>query len=48
MVGIKKRQILFVVSNNVLIFAPVKQQKTMRTMLVNTYWWWRLLQLRQS
>ncbi|RHB31393.1 epimerase [Bacteroides nordii] len=39
---------MFAISNNVFIFAPVKHQKTMRTMLVNTYWWWRPLQLRQS
>ncbi|CAG9883280.1 epimerase [Bacteroides ovatus] len=44
----KKSHFLFAVSNKVSIFALIKLQKTMRTMLVNTYWWWHPLQLRQS
>ena len=44
----EKSHILFAISNKMSIFAHIKLQKTMRTMLVNTYWWWRPLQLRQS
>ncbi|RGN90736.1 epimerase [Bacteroides uniformis] len=31
-----------------LSLPPIKQKKSMKTMLVNTYWWWHPLQLRQS
>ncbi|TGY07576.1 epimerase [Bacteroides muris (ex Afrizal et al. 2022)] len=31
-----------------LYLPSIKSKKSMKTMFVNTYWWWHPLQLRQS
>ncbi|HAY60556.1 epimerase [Parabacteroides merdae] len=44
----KKTAELFAVCQRMHIFAAVITTKVMRTIIVNTYWWWRSLQLIRS
>ncbi|RGX96395.1 epimerase [Bacteroides uniformis] len=46
--SIKNEQVHFIIHSVCTVFAPDKTKKVNETMLVNTYWWWHPLQLRQS
>lgn len=45
---VNKTIILFAIYQTIPIFAARITKKEMRTFIVNTYWWWRRLQLKRS
>ena len=44
----KKVRFSLLFKTKCIYLLPLKTKKTMKTMFVNTYWWWQPLQLRQS
>ncbi|RHJ95425.1 epimerase [Bacteroides sp. AM07-16] len=44
----KKTAKTFADCYTIYIFAAVIIQKEMKTFIVNTYWWWRSVQLKRS